>query len=921
MRPLKLKMSAFGPYAGLTEVDFEKLGSNGLYLITGDTGAGKTTVFDAVCFALYGTASGNLRDSSMLRSMYADPSTPTFTELTFDYAGKTYTVKRIPEYIRESKRGDGTTKQTAEAELIMPDGTVITKIKDVNSAINEIIGIDRNQFSQVAMIAQGDFRKLLVADTKERQEIFRKIFKTAPYQTFQLKLKAAASEAEAECRKLSDSVKQYVQGIMCGEDDVLGIEAEKAKNGLMMTEDVIALIKQLIDNDLADKESSSRQLAETETKFILVTEKLTRGEEQEKAKKLLAVSLESRKSASEKLEEAKNDFEAQKTRKPEQEKTAKKVAEIEAELARYDELDASVRKVNSLDTAVKNALTSLENAIGTAQKTEKQIADIKAEQKSLENAGAQKEKLFRRKEQLSARKSELEKLIRNIRLLEKLQKQYVCEQTAYLADAQKAEELINDYTVKYKAFLDEQAGILAENLQDGVPCPVCGSVSHPMTAHKSEKAPTEAEVNAAKSRADTAQAAAAQSSAVAGETKGKIEAQKNTVLEQLESIPDISDTDTAAECAQTAIEKINAETAETEAEISKETANEKRKAVLDEQLPLLEEKAVRTNTSIADIKQKIASDSAAKEELESRCKTIAATLKFAAKTEAHAAIKALRNSLNTMQADCEKAQTAFSTAEKEVTALDGRINQLKEQIANADEIDITALTEERAALTSEKKLLTEKIDLLNIRLNANSTALENIRAKSSDLSVAEKKLISLSALSDTANGNVKGKEKLAFETYVQKNYFDRILRKANTRFFRMSSGQFELIRTEIADNNRSQSGLELSVKDYYNGSVRSVKTLSGGEQFKASLSLALGLADEIQSSAGGIKLDTMFVDEGFGSLDSESLTQAFSALAELSDGNRLVGIISHVAELKEKIDKQIIITKDKTGGSKIKISV
>ncbi len=921
MRPLKIKMSAFGPYAGVTEVDFEKLGTNGLYLITGDTGAGKTTIFDAVCFALYGTASGNLRDSSMLRSMYADPSTSTFVELTFAYAGKIYTVKRIPEYIRESKRGDGTTKQTAEAELIMPDGAVITKIKDVNSAINEIIGIDRNQFSQVAMIAQGDFRKLLVADTKDRQEIFRKIFKTTPYQTFQLKLKAAASEAEAECQKLSNSVKQYIQGLMCDEDDVLNIETEKAKNGLMMIEDVLALTQQLISNDKTGKEEASRQLSETENKLIRVTEKLTRGEEHEKAKRLLALSLESRKSVSEKLEESKTAFETQKARKPEHEKAAKKVAEIEAELARYDELDSSACKVNSLDTIIKNASASLELAISTAQKTDKQIIDIKAEQKSLESAGAQKEKIFRRKEQLSAQKSELEKLIRNIRLLEQLQKQYSREQAVYLAAAQKATELQSDYAVKYKAFLDEQAGILAENLRDGAPCPVCGSVSHPMTAHKSENAPTEAEVNTAKSMADTTQTDAAELSAVAGETKGKIEAQKNAVFAQLESIPDIGSIDIAAENAQRAIEKINAETAATESEISKETDNEKRKAVLDEQLPLLEEKAKNTNTAIADIKQKIASDRAAKEELESICKTISANLKFATKTEAHTAIKALRDSLNIMQADYEKAQTAFNTAEKEATALDGRINQLKEQIANADEIDISALTEERATLTAEKKQLTEKIDLLNIRLNANSTALENISVKSADLSVAEKKQISLAALSDTANGNVKGREKLAFETYVQKTCFDRILRKANTRFFRMSGGQFELIRSEIADNNRSQSGLELSVKDYYNGSVRSVKSLSGGEQFKASLSLALGLADEIQSSAGGIKLDTMFVDEGFGSLDSESLSQAFSALAELSDGNRLVGIISHVAELKEKIDKQIIITKDKTGGSKVKISV
>lgn len=243
MRPIKLVMSAFGPYAGRTEVDFEKLGTNGLYLITGDTGAGKTTIFDAIAYALYDKASGDLRDSSMLRSKYADLETPTEVELVFAYDSKKYTVKRNPEYERKAKKGDGVKVQKAEAKLTYPDGRVVNKIKEVNAAIVEIMGVDRNQFSQIAMIAQGDFRKLLVADTKERQEIFRKIFKTDYYRILQDKIKSEYSAVRNEYEVAQNSVKQYISGIMCDENDVLNIEAAKAKNGEMLVEDVVELIK------------------------------------------------------------------------------------------------------------------------------------------------------------------------------------------------------------------------------------------------------------------------------------------------------------------------------------------------------------------------------------------------------------------------------------------------------------------------------------------------------------------------------------------------------------------------------------------------------------------------------------------------------------------------------------------------------
>ena len=921
MRPLKLKMSAFGPYAGVIEVDFETLGTNGLYLITGDTGAGKTTIFDAVCFALYGTASGSLRETSMLRSMYADSVTPTFVELTFAYAGKTYKVKRIPDYIRESRRGEGTTKQSAEAELTMPDGAVIAKVKEVNAAITEIIGVDRNQFSQIAMIAQGDFRKLLIADTKERQEIFRKIFKTDYYRILQDKIKSEYSLVKNEYEAAEKSVGQYISGILCDEDNVLYLETRKAVSGEMTLEDVIALIEKILEEDRKIDAAICTDTEKAEKALEEITGVLAKAQEHTKAKNELEKSLQLYNQKTATFNEVKKELDEQKALKPEQEATAKQIAVIEAELPDYDEYSSLASKANALDKSVEEDNALLAEQAAAAEKLSKLIESLKTEHKTLDGAGAQKEKLLREKERIEANTADLKALIASTEALNRLHSQYQREQQSYLAAAQKADEAQRDYTVKYKAFLNEQAGILASDLTDGSPCPVCGSVNHPKIAVKSANAPTEAQVNEAKDKADSAQKAAADSSSVAGATKGKIEMQKQAVMTQAEKLLGEAETEDAAEKSAALIEKNKNLLTEIDAAIAQEEANTKRKALLEKQIPAYEKQAKQAESNIAALKEKAASDITAKAETEKQCKALAANLKYTDKTEAVKAVTALKTKLADMLTALEKAEKFFRESEKEITELDGRIKQLKTQVADYEETDIEAAQKKKDTLTSEKALLTAKQKAVAVRIDTNTRALDNINKKSDELIAIEKRKISLNALNNTANGNISGKEKIMLETYIQTTYFDRIISRANTRLMKMSGGQYALRRSKVADNNRSQSGLDLSVKDYYNGSLRSVKSLSGGEQFKASLSLALGLADEIQSSAGGIKLDTMFVDEGFGSLDSESLSQAFSALAELSDGNRLVGIISHVAELKEKIDKQIIITKDKTGGSKIKISV
>lgn len=921
MRPIKLVMSAFGPYAGRTEVDFEKLGTNGLYLITGDTGAGKTTVFDAIAYALYGEASGDLRDSSMLRSKYAELETPTEVELTFVYDGKEYTVKRNPEYERKAKKGDGVTVQKAEAELIYPDGRVVTKIKDVNSGIVEITGVDRNQFSQIAMIAQGDFRKLLVAETKERQEIFRKIFKTDCYRILQDKLKNEYSAVKNEYEAAQSSVKQYISGIQCSENDVLNIEANKARNGGMTVEEVVELINNILENDKKSESVTSEKISRIEKALEEATGILAKAEELSKAQTELEKSEKAYAELTASSEEIKKTLEAEKSKKPEHEKLLKKISVADTEIPKYDELEAKKAELQKLTKQLDESGSNLANYLDAEKKIADKLATMKEEQKSLSDAGANREKLVREKEQAENRKSALENLVRKISAFDAVSARYEQAKKAYLAASEKAESAKSLYEMNYRAFLNEQAGILAEDLAEGTPCPVCGATNHPKLAEKSVTAPTEADVNALKSVSDKARENAEELSRRAGETKGQVDAQNEEIQKLISDLLNNCESGFASETARNIIAEITANLKEINEKISAEEKNAKRKSELDEQIPQAEERIRKAESVIAECRQNISALTASRAEIEKQCKSLAGNLRFESKADALSEKKSLENTLSAMQSALENAEKKYAQAEKEIIGLDAKIRQLKKQISESEAVDAESAQEKKSALAEEKSALAKMQKDIAVRIDANTKCLDNINRKSDELSKIEKRKISLNALNNTANGNISGKERVMLETYIQRTYFDRIIARANTRLMKMTDGQYDLKRSETAESLRSQSGLDLSVIDHYNGTERSVKTLSGGESFKASLSLALGLSDEIQSSAGGIKLDTMFVDEGFGSLDPESLSQAFRALADLSDGNRLVGIISHVADLKEKIDKQVIITKEKAGGSKITIAV
>lgn len=921
MRPIILKMSAFGPYAGLVELDMERLGQSGLYLITGDTGAGKTTVFDAITFALYGEASGTNRESSMLRSKYADAATPTFVELCFSNNGEVYKIRRNPEYQRPAKKGDGMTVQKADAELIYPNGEVVTKLKEVNAAVREIIGVDRNQFSQIAMIAQGDFLKLLLAETKERQSIFREIFKTGFYQTIQRKLSLEASSLSRLCDNAALSVRQYIGGMLCDEDDVLSLEVEKAKSGGMMTAEVLELIDTLLKKDEELKAELDSQLFLCEKEIEGISSQLAKAEDYANSKKELNEATASEKAKALLLKELGDKLETEKAKKPQLENTSKEIAEIEAQYPEYDEYDRMIRDLQMLTKQVTSDKELHAKMLGSLTLLKQESEKLKAELKEKGSAGETKEKLLREKEQLETRRAKLTELKRDVAGLYELKKQLLSAQEQYKKAESHAAELGNSYSAMNTAFLREQAGILADSLSEGEPCPVCGSTHHPKKAKAAANAPSEQQLKAAKKLFDEASDAAGRLSLRAGEIRGTINAQFETVSRQAsELLGKIAFTDIIAKTDEILAE-IGFSLADKSKAIALEEQNVRRKAELELLIPQKETEISGRETELTALDRKISENSVKAQELSSRCAFAKQRLKFESKSDAQSRVKALQAIILDAERKLEKASTEYRECENGLTALKAKKAQLGKMLAEQVDIDTEALAKQRVALISRKAGITAKQREVYTRCDTNARVRENIKQKSGDLEALERRLSLIKALSDTANGNITGKEKIMLETYVQMSYFDRILSRANTRFMVMSGGQYELKRRECAESIRSQSGLELDVIDHYNGTVRSVKTLSGGESFKASLSLALGLSDEIQSSAGGIRLETMFVDEGFGSLDEESLRQAIQALSSLSDGNRLVGIISHVAELKERIDKQIVVTKEKSGGSRIEINV
>ena len=953
MRPLKLTMSAFGPYAGKTELDLAALGTGGLYLITGETGAGKTTIFDAISYALYDAPSGGDRSREMLRSKYAREDTKTYVELEFLCKGKHYAIRRSPAYLRKKVRGEGMTRQDAAVELILPDGRApMTKNREVEEEIRKIIGVDRGQFARIAMIAQGDFRQVLMASTDERRAIFRDLFGTAPYEKVQRRLSADANDLRRSLHDELRGAEQYYSEIYCAAESVHSAETERAREGKLTSEEVDDLLDRLLSEDAQEDGKLGEERRKAEEKLRAVESALkTASELREKKQNLIRKEAEYAK-ASVSAEQA----EAACTKASEEERQGRRLGEraalIRNGIGRYEELDRLREKLENVSSETREKEQVLIRKKSSRAEAAKTLESLKVENAALKDTGISLEQKLNGQKELQREMEELQQLLKQFREHDDLAAKYRDTQNEYRACRKKNLNAEDAYQKANRAYLDEQAGILAETLKEGVPCPVCGAVEHPKPARKSDGAPDKEMLEHLRRELTRSQEELESASGRAGEIGGTLSEMKKKLMDRFRNYfgsPDLRenrpepeqmsfwysetegteqeqirigepenlesrDSEQLKDQVDSRLRQTMKKLSRLEEEIEREKKRSRRKTEIERRIPEIE-------MEIADESAWLASASAQKEALSSRIDSLQKQLEFPGKKDAEQEIDRLEKECARLEKAKQDTDAAREQAQGYLRRLEGEIGTLKEQIREMPVSDEELLYTEKAELQTALSSINEAQKEIHARVSGNRRVRERLCENKETLKQTEEELEVVGALADTASGTLSGRPKLMLETYVQSAYFDRIIGRANVRFLRMTRGQYELRRRTEADQNRSQSGLELDVLDHYNNSLRDVRTLSGGESFMASLSLALGLSDEIQASAGGIRLDSMYVDEGFGTLDDEALTQALDALASLAESDRLVGIISHVEGLAERIDRQIVIHKSRQDGSSAELVV
>ena len=983
MRPLNLTISAFGPYKDETFIDFTKLGEKGMYLITGDTGAGKTTIFDAICFALYGEPSGSSRDPRMFRCKYSDAKVPTYVELLFSYHGKEYRIRRNPEYERPALRGGGTTTQKADALLEFPDGReAVTKTSEVTKEVEKIIGLSKDQFTQIAMIAQGDFMKLLLSDTTERSKIFRQIFMTGRYQRLQEILKKEANKTEDDYKLKSAIATEKIAQIQVRSEDQ---EEQKRFLECSKADEIEAFIDDIDKEDKEDLKLFSKKESELRKSLADLNRSIGVATERKKSEDLLNKNKAALEKAKPEYESAKEDLKNKAKDYKKSEPLAIMISSEKENLSSYDKLDETQNSILEAEKKLSALKKSKEELVNKAAELEKEYAAKKKDQQKLKDVPARKIKAEEELGKIKNKGKDVQDIVVAIKNEYPKEKEELLDlQKEYQDQAKKYELIQREYESKNRLFLDAQAGILAEGLSEGEPCPVCGSTVHPHLAVLKQEVPLQKDVDDAMNRAEKQRALMQKAVSRASAKKAEVNKLFDTIIDDIKSyinkgfIEDIEDEHkdnieaidngdiSRSEDKSIASDKGDVSRHEDKADISSNISNiaailsdeeelrsSKEKYEIPEGLSdslglefdslkkdlkdvtavikslkeasdLLESLTAEIpafEKSIKEVSQMQNENALSSKELETtitglkvREKELKKSLTYESKEKALEHIKKLELEKEAIDKAYKDADAKARDCEKKVQDLTGQIAALSKNLAKGKSENLEELEERRSDLNKEYTDNNKLLSLVKNRIDNNKELKTKLLSLGTELETLEHEFTYKKIISQTANGNLSGKAKIMLETYIQRSFFDRIINRANVRFMTMSGGHYELVRRD-EDNIKSQSGLELDVIDHYNGGTRSVRTLSGGESFMASLSLALGLSDEIQRSAGGIQLDTMFVDEGFGSLDDATLDQAISSLASLSEGNRLVGIISHVGELKERIDKQLVVTVTQGKGS------
>ncbi|WP_308780144.1 AAA family ATPase [uncultured Clostridium sp.] len=1043
MKIKKLIVSAFGPYATEQELDFEKyLDNQNMFVITGNTGAGKTTIFDAINFVLYGEASGSERDGKSLRSDFADSSTKTEVKLWFSLKNKDYYIKRSPQYFRSKQRGEGLTEHKAEAELIYDDKT-ITGTKEVTRQVEEILGITCEQFKQLVMIPQGEFKKLLNSDSDKKEEIFRKIFGTKVFSDIQNNIKTEANSLKKSIEEVLRDRENKIKSFQLRKDDdllkslilnkdlnielileefVKSIDADKEEDRILKEkEDNIKskldnLSKELVLGKEANKKletlekykidferlnalKESFKLKEEELRYAKKAVTALNYEEKyiekkrilDRIRKNLSISIENLNKLKIHLEKAELEFKKEVEKEPIRNELNKRLDEIQGLKEKTLIYKENSEKLNLLKASYTKIKERIENIKKEIDEKTKLLIEINNEINIIQSLKEEASKLdieslnYKAKEEkLNTLKLSIDKLINELSKEKKLREDY--------------EVLNNNYINKRKIYeaLDESfrnnlAGILAKDLEEGKECPVCGSISHPNLAKLEDKDISEDEVKKAKLEEEASRKKMEVSLTNLTKIKAEINSLKNDNInklfkdilnEELEEDISLSFNKVSKELisVEEILNNITLKKKEVDKEILKELNLSKKKSEienLNEALRkeleeknnelLVREGEVKTqeanlNNIVNDFKGSIKSI----EELNLEEKDISNKLKALkeAYEKCELYLKNIKTEFDkengnkdTLEKQEKEADTEYNNCvaefkdkvlslgfenykdyiskrkqESEIEVLENEIQKYNVDLSNANKlysltleecknikfVDIKSIEASIEEVDKERVYINNLLKEVYLRINQNTKILEDCLSFNKKIETQEEKYKTIGRLSKIINGD--NPRKISFERYVLAAYFEDIISAANIRFSKMTNSRFELLRKEEVGDKRKGQGLDLEVYDNYTGKSRDVKTLSGGESFKASLAMALGLSDVVQRYSGGIQLDTIFIDEGFGTLDPESLDIAIETLIDLQDNGRVVGIISHVQELKDRIEVKLEVTSTNQG-SKVEFRI
>ena len=950
MKPLTLTMSAFGSYAGKTTIDFSKR-QQGIFLVTGDTGAGKTTIFDAITYALYNQTSGGERNGNMMRSQYAKPEMETYVELTFSCLGEVYSVRRNPDYkiTKTLKNGNIREQKVAHnVELTLPDKSVYPEKKNATDAkIREILGLSVDQFTQIVMIAQGDFLKLLYTKSDERKLIFSKLFKTDIYWKIQESLRRKSSELD---EKLEENERALAQ--------------ERARIIVHESEEELSL-SELVERNQAQEKEYAKVYKEHQKELEQLNDQISKIQEVNK----LFTALGQIRDGMQKLEEQKEAVAARRERIGLALAAEKVVAAEKLREHLREQRENSIRLITTLSGEIEKGEEQFLVQKEQLSETEKEHAakgeQIRRELLALEQSFPDYEKLKEAawqeeeaKEELvtcSRRyEQELERQFQGIRRGKeehvRVERMLTKAETAWVKSTEQAEKAASLYETKYRSFLSEQAGILAVHLTEGEPCPVCGSVHHPSPAALSENAVTEQEVEDAKQAREQAEQAREEAYHAFESMRTK---QKETALflQQRErefellfcetadayeervpvrkSVParrsgedavtrqQLSELENRLQMRQAETERIRGTLRYPSIEDAK-----KQHDAMQQELTLSEKKLQQRKDRLEQARAELDTKRGQLLQETEKQKQLEKEEKIAEKDYQTLLQKNGFTSEESYQAAKlpERSRQKLEREDKEYTEqkikAEGQCKILEKQTKGKEYTDIT----EPVRVRDEEKRCFESLRKELMELHAAYQNNKDVLEKSSRYFEQGEKLRAedqiIKSLSRTANGRLSGSAKIDFETYIQRQYFRQIIHEANKRLLTMSNHQFMLkLKEETDTGKKSNEGLDLSVYSLVTDSERDIKTLSGGESFLAALAMALGLSDIVERSAGAIHTDMMFIDEGFGSLDAQARMQAIGVLNDLAGDSRMIGIISHVTELKDQIDAKLVVKRTDKGSS------